>query len=117
MHLQPQNRVAHFVRLALKGGVVATCLAFASAAQAGIAFQFNFSGAFTDGANNDAAQQGAMVTAGNLFSNMFGNYFSNSGTIVLNASGSDDPPEQYPGVGQLCSRRQWCGGACGFGCP
>jgi len=91
MHLQPQNRVAHFVRLALKGGVVATCLAFGSAAQAGIAFQFNFSGAFTDGANNDAAQQGAMVTAGNLFSNMFGNYFSNSGTIVLNASGSDDP--------------------------
>ncbi|WP_166424483.1 PEP-CTERM sorting domain-containing protein [Paraglaciecola sp. 20A4] len=37
-----------------------------------------------------AARQSALETAGNLFSNMFGSYFSNSGTIDLSVTSTDD---------------------------
>lgn len=79
-----------FTRKTASSSLLAACLFFGSATHADIIFNFNFSGAFTDG-TNDAAQQGALITAGNLFSTMFGSHFTNSATLVFDASGSDDP--------------------------
>ncbi len=60
----------------------------------GINFVFNFTDAAGTGFNDaasGAARQNAMITAGNLFSNMFSTHFSNMGTVVLDATASDDP--------------------------
>ncbi len=38
-----------------------------------------------------AARQAALDTAGNLYSNLFGNYFSNSGTIDMSVTSTDNP--------------------------
>jgi len=84
------DAVPRLKRWGVRLGAPAAALLVASAAHAELSFTFNFSGSFvTD--PNAAAQRAAMVTAGQLFSDMFATHFSNSGNIVLDASGSNNP--------------------------
>lgn len=94
LQLQKKSRVASLTRLTAVASLVASCLAFSSAAQANISFTFDYSGntagvGFLD-ATNGAARQAALTTAGTLFSNYFGSLFSNSGNIVLAVTSTDD---------------------------
>lgn len=75
----PSSTVKH----ALSGMAIACSLFAASSAHAALNFEFNFSAepgqlAFT------AGQQQSIVTAGNLFSGVFGKYFSNTATLQFN---------------------------------
>ena len=72
--------IAATVKHALSGVAIACSLFAASTAHAALNFEFNFSAepgqlAFT------AEQQQSIVTAGNLFSDVFGKYFSNTATL------------------------------------
>ncbi len=63
-------------------------------AQANLVFNFDYSDntagvGFLD-ATQGAARRDALTTAGNLFSNLFGTYFSNSATIDLSVTSTDD---------------------------
>jgi hypothetical protein len=82
-----------------------TGLSFAPAAQASISFQFNFLDGAGTGFNDSAtgaSRQNALNSAASLFSSMFGSYFSDSGTIVLDATASNDPLS-----GNLASAGSW----------
>ncbi|MHB1083663.1 MAG: PEP-CTERM sorting domain-containing protein [Thiobacillus sp.] len=88
------HRISHLTRVLINGGLLAGCLAFGSAAQAGIDFTFDY------GANDGlgfwdptygAARQDAMAQSATAFSTMFGSYFSNSATILLQATATDLP--------------------------
>ncbi len=79
----------------IAASIFAAITAFPS--QANIIFEFNYVDnvsnpgvGFLD-ATYGAARQEAMEEAGTLYSNLFGNYFSNSGTIYLDATSSDNP--------------------------
>ena len=80
-------------RLVIGGGLLAAFLAFGSTAQASITFQFDYGAdtgtGFWDPVSG-ADRKAAVSTAASSFSSMFGSYFSNSGTILLSASASDD---------------------------
>ncbi|WP_310463347.1 PEP-CTERM sorting domain-containing protein [Sphaerotilus sp.] len=93
MSFQPKARHA-LVRAMLTGGLLASGLSFGSAAQAAISFQFNFldtAGTGFNDASTGASRQTALNTAATMFSSMFGTYFSNSGTVVLDATATDAP--------------------------
>ena len=90
---QKQNRIAQFVRLAVNGGLIAGCVVFGSAAHAGISFQFDYG---TDNGigfwdvSEGLTRRNAMDTASDAFSRMFGSHFSNSATIMLSATATND---------------------------
>jgi hypothetical protein len=87
------HRVSNITRVLISGGLLAGCLTFGSAAQAGIDFTFDY-GADTGTGFWDpvygAARQDAMATSATAFSSMFGTYFTNSATIVLEATATND---------------------------
>lgn len=88
-----RNRIADIVRLAVNSGLIASCVAVGSAAHAGITFQFDYgtnNGTGFWDATDGATRRAAMDTASSAFSNMFGSYFSNSATIILSATASND---------------------------
>jgi hypothetical protein len=77
---------------------LATCMLFSSSLTAASATGLSFSFVFADAAGvgfNDIAEgadrRAAMISAGDLYSQMFGSHFSNMGNIVINATASDDP--------------------------
>lgn len=84
------SRFKLLARTALYGAVLAGGLTLGSPAQANLAFTYNYSGAFLD-VTDGAARQQAMTDAGNLSSSMFGTYSSNSATLNIDVSGSNDP--------------------------
>lgn len=90
----PDNRLASTVRVALTGALLTAGLAFGSAAQASLAFTFDYSGNTADVGFLDplegTARQTALTTAGSLFSSLFGSHFSNMGTIDLAVTSTDD---------------------------
>ena len=82
--MQFQTRTFTNVARALSTSVVlSAALLASSAAQAGLVFQFTFSN--DPGAPaNTAAQQQAIIKGGELFSAMFGTYFTNMATLQFN---------------------------------
>ncbi|WP_293997106.1 PEP-CTERM sorting domain-containing protein [Sphaerotilus sp.] len=93
MSIQPKSRHT-LARALLTGGLLASGLSFGSVAHAAISFQFNFldgAGTGFNDATTGAARQSALNNAASLFSTMFGSHFSNSGTVVLDATATDDP--------------------------
>ncbi len=86
-------QLAPTARALVTGGLLAACLAFGSSAQAGITFDFDYSGnaagvGFLDAAFG-AARQSALTLAGTKFSELFGTYFSDSATIKMAVTSSD----------------------------
>lgn len=80
----------------IKKTLIATVLAasFALPVQASIIFNFDYSDndagvGFLDSAEG-SARQAALETAGTLFSSLFGSYFSDSATIDLSVTSTDD---------------------------
>ena len=93
MSIQPKARHT-LARALLTGGLLTVGLSFGSTAQAAISFQFNFldgAGTGFNDATTGASRQTALNSAASLFSSMFGSHFSDSGTIVLDATATDDP--------------------------
>ena len=89
------NRV---VRSIVNGGALASCLIFGTPASAAIMFAYDYSEntpgvGFLD-ATDGAARQAALTTAGNLFSNFFGGYFTQMGTITMRVTSTDDISSQ-----------------------
>ena len=86
-----RRRHAH---TALVGALLVSGLTFGSAAQAAISFEFNFLDSAGTGFNDAATgstRQAALNNAASMYSTLFGQYFSNSGTIVMDVTASDDP--------------------------
>jgi hypothetical protein len=93
MSFHPNAR-GPLARALLTSGLLIGGLTFGSAAQAAISFQFNFldgAGTGFNDATTGTSRQTALNSAASLFSSMFGSHFSDSGTIVLNATATDDP--------------------------
>lgn len=93
MSLHTFKRHRH-ARTALVGALLVSGLTFGSTAQAAISFQFNFLDSAGTGFNDAAAgstRQAALNNAASMYSTLFGQYFTNSGTIVMNATASDNP--------------------------
>lgn len=94
MKNQQQKAIAQVTRAVVNGGLFAGCLSFSLVAQAGINFQFVYKDApgtgFLDPANG-SGRQAALNTAATEFSRMFGSHFTNSGTVVLEATATGDP--------------------------
>ncbi len=87
-------RIARIVRATINSGLLVGCLAFGSAAQANIIFQFDYgsdNGAGFWDPTAGASRQAALSTVASEFSSMFGSHFSNSGTILLSASATNLP--------------------------
>lgn len=79
-------------RAALHASVLAACLAFGSAANAGITFAFDYGAAGTNPLYDNALGQtrkDALTTAGSLFSSYFGSLFTNAATIDFAVEGTD----------------------------
>jgi hypothetical protein len=74
------------VRALVSASLLACGALTASSAHAALTFVYNFQGGFV---GNAAAQQ-AVVTAGQLFSNMFATHFSNTATVEFNVVGGTD---------------------------
>ncbi len=93
MRRQKQTRIARVVCAMMNGGLLVGCLSFGPAAHAAVTFQFQYTDpagtGFLDAANG-LSRQTALNTAASTFSSMFGSHFSNSGTIVLEATASDN---------------------------
>lgn len=107
--------ISRLVGTAVKGGLLMGCLTLAPTANAGIIWSFNYTDAPGVGFNDVAtgsARKAALETAGTLFSTMFGSYFTNSGTIVMDVTGSN-----VPGSGTLASAGSYGvgNGTAGFG--
>ncbi|MDN5752151.1 MAG: PEP-CTERM sorting domain-containing protein [Nitrosospira sp.] len=102
MKRQKQTRIARVVCAMMNGGLLAGCLSFVPAAHAAITFQFQYADpagtGFLDAANGPSRQT-ALNTAASTFSDMFGRHFSNSGTIVLEATASDDASDTLASAG------------------
>lgn len=80
-------------RAVLRTTALLTCLITGSYANAGITFSFNFLDAAGTGFNDathGADRRAALETAGTAFSSLFASHFTNSGTVVLDVTGSDD---------------------------
>ncbi|MBN9132277.1 MAG: PEP-CTERM sorting domain-containing protein [Nitrosospira multiformis] len=94
MKNQKQKAIAQATRVAVNVGLFAGSLSFSFAAYAGINFQFVYKDAqgtgFLDPVNGPA-RQAALNTAATEFSKMFGSHFTNSGTIVLEATATNNP--------------------------
>ena len=81
-------------RTALVGALLVSGLTVGSAAQAAITFQFNFldsAGTGFNDATTGNARQAALTEAASMYSTLFGQYFTNSGTIVLDATATNNP--------------------------
>lgn len=93
MKRQKQTWVARVVRAMVNGGLLAGCLSFGPATHAAVTFQFQYADpagtGFLDPANG-LSRQNALNTAASKFSDMFGGHFSNSGTVVLEATAGDN---------------------------
>lgn len=94
--------------------LLAVGLAYGSAAQASITFEYDFSGntagvGFLD-PTYGAQRRDALTDAGNRFSAMFSSYFSNSATIKLSITSSDSPTSST-----LASAGSWMGAPGGSG--
>ncbi|TVO59153.1 PEP-CTERM sorting domain-containing protein [Denitromonas halophila] len=100
----------------LSSGLVAGCLAFGGSANAAISFTFDYSnntpGAGFLDATYGTDRQNALTAAGNAFSSLFGQYFTNTGNIVLAVSSSDDPNSST--LASAGSAGQWDGVSQGF---
>ena len=70
-------------RAMLSAALLATGL-FASSANAALTFEFDFKGVFT------TAEQQAVLTSGNLFSQMFATHFSNTATVKFDVFSVND---------------------------
>ncbi|MEO8248831.1 MAG: PEP-CTERM sorting domain-containing protein [Burkholderiales bacterium] len=86
---------ARHARAFVATGLLAGSLVSANTANASLAFTFDYSGntagvGFLDPVSG-AARQTALTTAGNLFSTMFGNFFTNMGTINMGVTSTVDP--------------------------
>src|SRR6185312_6343902 len=94
MKNQKQKAIAQVTRAVVNGGLFAGCLSFSFVAYAGINFQFVYKDApgtgFLDPVNG-SGRQAALNTAATEFSKMFGSHFTNSGTIVLEATATSNP--------------------------
>ena len=94
MKNQKQKAIAQVTRAVVNGGLFAGCLSFSLGAHAAVNFQFVYKDApgtgFLDPADGPG-RQAALNTAASEFSRMFGGHFTNSGTIVLDATATDDP--------------------------
>jgi hypothetical protein len=80
------------LRTLAQAGLLASTLAFGSAAQAALSFVFDYGD--NDGTTEFLGAQNqyrrdALETAGTLFSNYFGSLFANSGTITLGVQGTN----------------------------
>lgn len=78
----------------MTGGLVAGLLVCGSAAQAALTFTFDYGTDTGTGfwdATDGATRRAAMDTASTAFADMFGSHFSNSATIVLEATATNDP--------------------------
>ncbi|SFU57924.1 PEP-CTERM sorting domain-containing protein [Nitrosospira multiformis] len=94
MKNQKQKAIAQVTRAVVNGGLFAGCLSFSFVAYADINFQFVYKDApgtgFLDPVNG-SGRQVALNTAATEFSRMFGSHFTNSGTIVLEATATHSP--------------------------
>lgn len=94
MKNQKQNRIAQIARAVVNGGLFAGCLLFGLTANAAVNFQFQYvddpGTGFLDPIEG-SSRQAALNTAASTFSSMFGNHFTNSGTILLEARAIDNP--------------------------
>lgn len=96
--MYPQNKKSKRVspvRLAVTGAFLTAGLALGSSAQASLMFSFDYSGnaagvGFLD-ATQGTVRQNALTLAGTKFSQLFGTYFSDSATIVMAVTSSDNP--------------------------
>lgn len=92
-----QNRMTQIARSVVNSGLLLSCLAFGTAAQASINFTFDYGvndgavGGFWEGSGFGLARQSAMADASNAFATMFGSHFSNTATIVLAATATNLP--------------------------
>lgn len=113
---QTRGRLSRLTQLMVSSGLVAGCLAFSGGANAAISFTFDYSnnapGAGFLDATFGADRQNALTAAGNAFSSLFGQYFSNTGNIVLAVTSSDDPNSDT--LASAGSAGQWDGVAQGF---
>ncbi len=86
--MNAENNKAHpisrIARALINGGLLASCLAYGSAASAAVTIEYEWLGVWTN------EQKTAMNTAASSFSSLFGSHFSNTGTITLAATAYDD---------------------------
>jgi hypothetical protein len=89
---------AAFLRFGSRKVIAPLCIltvgSISSANATGLNFNFIFEDATGVGFNDatkGADRRAAMITAGDLFGQMFGSHFSNMGTIDISATASDDP--------------------------
>lgn len=93
MKQQRPGQIVRPLKTAMQGMLLATCLVFGSPGHAGITFEFQYKDAPGTGffdATYGASRQNALNTAAAGFSSMFGSHFTNSGTILLEASSTYD---------------------------
>jgi len=93
MRRQEQVWAARNVRAIVSAGVVAGFLLGGPAAQAAVSFQFQYTDPAGTGfldSTNGLSRQAALNTAASTFSSIFASHFSNSGTVVLEATARDD---------------------------
>ena len=93
--VQNQQKFTCFARNVTYASLLAGGLVFASSANAALSFTFDYSGntpgvGFLD-PTVGSARQGALVTAGTLFSNMVGGYFTQMGTITRGVTSTVNP--------------------------
>ncbi|MCZ4304096.1 PEPxxWA-CTERM sorting domain-containing protein [Zoogloeaceae bacterium G21618-S1] len=114
--MQSRGRLSRLTHLMVSSGLVVGCLAFGSSANASISFTFDYSDNTAGAGFLDATfgvdRQNALVTAGNAFSSLFGQYFTNSANIVLKVTSSDDP--QSSNLASAGSEATWDGVTSGF---
>lgn len=91
----PCRRLSRLTRMLVGSGLVAGGLSIGANAHAALSFTFDYS-TNTPGAGFldptfGTDRQNALTAAGNAFSSLFGQYFTNSANIVLSVTSSDDP--------------------------
>ncbi|HEX7234188.1 MAG TPA: ribonuclease E, partial [Nitrosospira sp.] len=93
MKKKKSGRMRSVVRVIVNGGLLTACISYGTATHAAVNIQFEYMDApgtgFLDPVNGPS-WQAAMNTAATRFSSMFGSHFSNTGTIVLKATSSND---------------------------
>lgn len=104
-------------RRAAVAGAVAAGAFVATPASAALAFTFDYSGntpgvGFLD-PTEGGARQAALANAGNLFSNLFGSYFGNSGALIFAVTSTNDassPTLASAGTNQVAAPGTFGGG-------
>lgn len=92
--VQDHHKFTRFARNATYGCLLAGGLVFGSSANAALTFTYDYSDndagvGFLD-PTYGAARQAALVTAGTLFSDLFGGYFTQMGTITMGVTSTVD---------------------------